>query len=201
MLTSSHQRFLVPLGGFLFVDGVDAFVVFVGVVRWLDGCVLSLLARLLPRRVHREDAIDAHNLGPLVDRHGAQHSDHRPVGELGLLHFEALLPLEREDPVAGVHRPVPVPRAAGHEHVDPTEQALGLLLDLVRDAVTLHRGLDVADHGAVRDLGPPAGRRSVLLVGVEGIVVADPHRPVADGIRRRHREQLSAADRRVETEQ
>ena len=88
----------------------------------------------------------------VVDHDVAADLDHRAVGELGLLDLQALLAVEAEQPVAGEQRPVPLPRTTRDEHVDAAEYALGLSLDLVREGITQHRGLDVADEGAVADL-------------------------------------------------
>src|SRR5690606_34615134 len=154
---------------FLGVDGVDLLVVFVSVGGGLEGRVLALAAGFAALGEHLDDTVDTDNFTALVDAHIAVGLDHRAVGKLGFLLFEGLQAAKAVDAVAGIEGAVPVPLAAGDKDVNAAEHALGGLFDLIGDAVAEHRGLDMADLGAVADLAAPAGVGAVVFVGIQRV--------------------------------
>src|SRR3546814_11882300 len=94
----------------------------------------------------------------LVHLHAHVGDEHRALRELRLLLDDRLGAAEAEELVAGVDRPVPVPRAARHEDVDAAERrALQLLLR----RVAVERAVEPDRDHRWSDLGAPPGRLAV----------------------------------------
>ncbi len=164
------------------VDGVDALVIFVGVIGWLDVGVLALAAGFLAFGFYAQNTVHADDLTALINVDVAAHADDGTIRKFRLLFFHGFFAAVAEDPVARSQMLIPVPRAARDEYVHATEQTLGSLLDFLGHGVAQHGSLHVTYQGAVGDLGAPARCGPVGFVGVQRIVVTHALGPVADSV-------------------